>query len=393
MNRQAHADARKYFEALPAPDQIDKLQDLEPLIELCRHMAAAGDLEEAWWVYWGRLSDHLMNRFASHRQAKELLLPLFTDGLDRPPRLASAASQGTACNELGICFSYAGDPATAMSLREKAADLWTDKTDQAIALGNLAANARQTGQLRRAQALAAECLDLWASSSEFRRAQGHETMAEILMTVGAWDAALLQVNRAAALWPKARQEIPWLPATDSLRARLVLAGQGGDAVALAESQLRRAEAARLESFLIEALVLRAEAGLASEWPRPGRATHDAAHSALRRARDGGFVPHECDALVPWALVQGGQGRIADGLADAAAAIALAERCTYRLKLADAHLAAARLHLLADAPDRALPHARAARAAARCDGPPDHTYRLVWDRSGEVLRHLGEPPAD
>ncbi len=37
---------------------------------------------------------------------------------------------------------------------------------------------------------------------------------------------------------------------------------------------------------------------------------------------------------------------------------------------------------------ALAHARQAHRLARCDGPPDYTYKVAYDEAGALLARLG-----
>jgi hypothetical protein len=55
----AHTRLRDYFAAVPEPDKVTRLEDLNPVIELYHHTVRAGQLDEARTLFHNRLHDPL----------------------------------------------------------------------------------------------------------------------------------------------------------------------------------------------------------------------------------------------------------------------------------------------------------------------------------------------
>jgi hypothetical protein len=109
--------------------------------------------------------------------------------------------------------------------------------------------------------------------------------------------------------------------------------------------------------------------------------------ALTRCRRINMIDHEPDILLAWANWHQLQGNVAQARADAEEALAIADRCEYRLKQADIHNFLARLAL--DAGDRAAArrHAGIAEERAWCDGPP-HCYKPALDAAERLIGEIG-----
>ncbi len=52
----AHTRLQDYFETVPEPEKIEKLEDLAPVIELYHHMVRAGNLDEARKLFYDRIN-------------------------------------------------------------------------------------------------------------------------------------------------------------------------------------------------------------------------------------------------------------------------------------------------------------------------------------------------
>ena len=99
---------------------------------------------------------------------------------------------------------------------------------------------------------------------------------------------------------------------------------------------------------------------------------------------------EADILIDLARLRAAAGAAdeAQRLADEARVIA--ERGSYVLQGADAHLELARLALVRSDRRAARQHAEEARRLATCDGPPDYTYRAAYAESATLLASLASP---
>jgi hypothetical protein len=68
------------------------------------------------------------------------------------------------------------------------------------------------------------------------------------------------------------------------------------------------------------------------------------------------------------------------------ALAIADRCGYRLKQADCHNFLARLAVEEGDLDEAREHAQTARERAECDGPP-HRYEVAFQEAERLLAEI------
>jgi hypothetical protein len=106
--------------------------------------------------------------------------------------------------------------------------------------------------------------------------------------------------------------------------------------------------------------------------------------ALTRCRRINLIEFEPDILLAWTRWHRAAGHPKEAHECAKDALAIADRCEYRLVQADTHNLLARLAL--DAGDRAEArrHAEIARERAWCDGPP-HCYKPALDEAESLLK--------
>jgi hypothetical protein len=109
--------------------------------------------------------------------------------------------------------------------------------------------------------------------------------------------------------------------------------------------------------------------------------------ALRRCRRINMVDHETDVLLTWGRWHYARGDAQGAKMNAEEALALADRCEYRLAQAEIHNFLARLALDAGDRETAWEHAETARERAWCDGPP-YCYKPALDEAEGMLKELG-----
>jgi hypothetical protein len=109
--------------------------------------------------------------------------------------------------------------------------------------------------------------------------------------------------------------------------------------------------------------------------------------ALTRCRRIMMVDHEPDILLAWAYWHRVQKNAQEAHVYAEEALAIADRCEYRLKQAEIRNFLARVALEGGRREAAREHAEAARERAWCDGPP-HCYKVALDEAEGMLRELG-----
>jgi Flp pilus assembly protein TadD len=106
-----------------------------------------------------------------------------------------------------------------------------------------------------------------------------------------------------------------------------------------------------------------------------------------------MVDHEADILLDLARLRADQNEQEEALRLADEALLITERSGYVLQGVDVHLFLAQMALKDNIKTEALQHAREALRLARCDGPPDYTYKVAYDEAGELLKQLGDAAAE
>ena len=398
-----HARLRDYFAAVPAPeeDKVQSLDDLAPVIELYHHTVRAGRYDEACDLSRDRLNKPLYYRFGAYQTCIELLRELFPAGEDKPPRLKSESAQAWTLGVLANSYSFSGQPRDAA--RALDADLALvenlgDKKNVAIVLGNLAFQQIALGEVAAAEAGLRRSIDLLREvGDEFGEAVGHQELGRLLAYQGAFDESARVLDTALASFEKLTQPqsqcIIW--AFRALRALLM-----GEAKAALEAARQARELAdevarthfpfERDRIQAEWLLGAAQVALACE---EGQAEDKAlaeaeAHltEALTRCRRINMVDLELDILLAWARWHRAKGNAPQAQEHAEEALAIADRCEYRLAQADAHNLLARLALDAGDQPSARQHAQIARERAWCDGPP-HCYQPALDEAERLLQEV------
>lgn len=444
---ETHARLRDYFAAVPPRDKVQTLDDLAPVIELYHHTVAAGQYDDAVALFRDRINEATYYQFGAYQLRIELLVGLFPDGEQNPPRLKEERDQAWTLNELANSYSLSGQPRRAVPLFEMAARLDEgkgDKTNLAIGLGNLADDQAKIGALLAAEANLRRQIELCREiGDEPWEAVGHQELGRLLAYRGAWEEAEGELDAALTMFEKQQhvqsQGIVW--AYRALRALLLMRatpltpspspprGEGdrkrsgpplpvGEGLGVRESPTAALHAAQraleladetarkhypVERDYVDAHWLLGAAHRANGDP-------DAADrhllEALTRCRSINAVDAEADILLDLARLRREQAqsggsfgpepqddRMAQALRLTGEALLVAERSGYVLQGADVRLFLAQLSL--DAGDRssALAHARQARQLAACDGPPDYTYKVAYEEAGGMVERLDHEGAN
>lgn len=400
-----HAQLVSHFEAVPKPEKVQALADLQGTIELYHHLARAGKYDEARIIFRDRINRAAYYQLGAYQLQIELLRVLFPDGEDKLPRLRDEGAQAWTLNELANSYSLSGRPAAAAPLFERLNAILEkagNKKNLAIGLGNLALDQIRLGQLSAAATNLRRSIDLCRGIEDRRNeAIGHQELGRVLVYTGDGVGAAAALDTALELFMAERaiqsQGVVWVYRALSALLR-------GDAAAghsAAQEALRLAEETARTIFPSERDFTRAYwlLGWAAWAGGQGDTAQTHLDESLRRCRAINMVDHEPAILLAQArlartLAQqhpSGSAERAEGLAQALALAAearrIAERSGYRLNLAEIHNFLA--HLALDAGDRALArtHAQDARDHAFCDGPP-YAYQLALDEAEGLLRRLG-----
>ncbi len=434
----AHTRLRDYFAAVEAPTKFKTLDELAPLIELYHHTVRAGQYDEAYKLFRARIDTPTYYQFGAYQLQIELLRALFPEGEDQPPRLKDESAQASALNDLAAVYSFSGQPRRAVPLLERSNALDEKrgyKKGVAIGLANLAHIAQlHIGALRAAEAnlrrSTALCREI---EDEFDEAIGHQELGHLLAYRSVWEESARELAAALSLVEKQEevqsQGVVW--AYRALRALLMgrakahsspspqpsPSGRGSEASPLPAGDMspgakRSGEGAGGEGEIALSSARRA-LELADEWQkqvgRPNARDYVRAHwllgaahrvngdyagaerhltESLTRCRGINNVEHEADILIDLARLRAATNEPDEAARLAQEALEIAERCSYALQGADAHLELAKLALAKGDRQAALAHAREARRLATCDGPPDYTYKVAYEEAGKLLEQLG-----
>lgn len=403
-----HSRLRDHFAAVPKAKKVTRIEDLEPVIELYHHTVRAGEYDAAFEPYRDRVSMAAYYQLGAYRLIVDLMLALFPDGEDRPPRLKGDSAQGWALIGLATACSLSGQPRRAVPLFERANasdEARGDKGSLAIGLGSIANSAQfaigafrtADGNLRRAIAL----------SKEIRNARlaaiGHRELGCLLALRGRLEDADGESATALSLFEAqlAVQSHGIVWASRSLRFLIAarhsaLDGHApqattsrADALSAACRALELAEETARTRFPHERDFIRAHWLIGASQVVAG--DHAAAEphltEALERCRRISLISQEGDILIDLARLRRATGRADEARAYADEAVEIADRCGYVLVGADARIELARL--ARDRKDVAAARAFATEALrlATCDGYPDWCYLAAYKEAEALLAEL------
>ncbi|MDX6693340.1 MAG: hypothetical protein QOF02_943 [Blastocatellia bacterium] len=392
----AHTRLRDYFAAIPAPDEdkVRSIEDLLPVIELYHHTARAGRYDEARKLFGDRLRDPLYYRFGAYQICIELEHSLFPDSEERPQRLKNEDAQAWTLTVLANSYSRSGQPRRAVrafQVGNAIAEKLGEKENLAIGLGNIADDQIKLGELAAAERNLRKRIELSREiKNEAREAIGHHELGWLLVYRGASDEAAGELEIALGLFEKQSNPqalcVGW--ATRAFRALLM--NDARAALEAAQLALGFWKKVAEERFPVELDLVRVEwlwgAALVMEG-KDLRAADEHLSEALARCRRINLVDHEPDILLAWARLFRARGEMEEALKYAGEALAIADRCEYRLKQAEIHMFLAEVALEAGEREVAKKEAEVARERAWCDGPP-YCYKPVLDEALGLLRELG-----
>ncbi len=404
----AHTQLRDYFAAVPTPNKVQTLDDLQPVIELFHHTVRAGQHDQAYQLFRDRIDTPAYYQLGAYQLEIELLRALFPDGEDRPPRLKDVSRQSAALDDLANVYSLSGQPRSAVLLFEVANDIDErrgNKKGIATGLGNVATQQMIIGALRAAEANLRRRIDLCREiENEFKEAIGHRELGLLLGYRGVWQASEEELATALKMFGKDNnvqsQCIVW--AYRALRAFLIaralpsprrrgVGGEVGEALSAARRALELADETARKHYPFERDYVRAHWLLGAAHRLNGDLAQAEHHlsEALTRCRNINAVDGEADILLDLARLRAEQNERGESLRLAEEALLITERSGYVLQGADVHLFLAQEALKDNDRTLALQHAREARRLATCDGPPDYTYKVAYDEAGALLKELGE----
>jgi tetratricopeptide (TPR) repeat protein len=228
---------------------------------------------------------------------------------------------------------------------------------------------------------------------EFRDAVGHQEVGRLLAYREEFGEAEEQLKVSTKYWKKT-DEAQGVCIDETYRALWALL-MGDHAAALTAAQKARelAEVRKYEGdfWRSEWLLGAALTGVASPQKQDKLLAEAETHltEALTRCGRINKVELEPDILLAWAGWHKAKGKGQEAKKQAEEALAIADRCEYRLKQAEIHNFLAKQAMEAGDRKTAQQHAETAYERAWCAGPP-HCYKPALEQAEKMLKQLGVP---
>ena len=378
-----HAELIGYFAVIPAPDKLDSVDDLAPVIELYHHTVRSGRYDEAWVLFVNRLHKELSYRFGVYQTIIELLRAFFPDGEDKLPRLKDERARAWTLTVLAISYSVSGQPRRSLPLFEDAkenAEIRGTKYDVATCLINIAHMAQiPIGELDAAESNLRRSRDIDCGiNDEYKEAFVHSELGRLLVYRGKFKESEKELLIALEFFAKSNevQSNSIVCAHRSLRALLMSS---------AEEAFEHAKKARelADEKLNETNFIHAEYLLSAAHLMKGNLPEAENHinEALIRDRKINLVELEPDILLELAKLRFNQNHKPDALKLAEEALQIADRCEYRLKQADIHNFLAEFYLDAGDLTKARQHGESAKERAGCG------YVPAMEKAEKLLKEI------
>lgn len=394
-----HAALKDYFAAVPEPDKIETLDDLQPAIELFHHTIRSGAYEDAYKIYRDRLAEPLYFQLGAYDIVISLLQAFFLDGENNPPRLKDESDQAWLLIALPAAYHATGQSRKATGLTQRhntIRDKLGQKGNLATGLGNLAISQLSLGDLKQAQSNFQQRIDIFREiKNDWREAVGHHEFGLLLSYMGRHEQADKELQKSLSMFTEQKAE-QWLGLTWSYQAiRAILMNEPETALKTLDNahhfwKLTAKHQHPYERDLVQILWLR---GTAKRLLGNLVDSEVDLNEALSRCRKIRLVEFEADILLELAklLWQKATSKnkhlIAQAKDLAREALDIADRCEYRLQQADIHNFLAEMAMAESDKQTARKHAEIAKERAYCDGPP-HVYKKALDT--QVFPSLPSP---
>jgi len=375
--RGVYTKLHAHFEALPAidEDEVNRLEDLMPTIELYNTLVGLGRYDDALTILEERMSS-LIYRLSAAQKMAELIEMLFPTGIEREPHLPQER-QRVAFLYLGLAYQFIGQPERAVTQYSRAE---TSYTGLALAL-----SLRLSGKLCRAETLLRQALlfFLQSSKSDVEQALSLLWLGLVLASRGEIIGAEICNQRALRIFNKTSNDGGKEHVQFHLSQLSLWIGNPMVASSLAET-IRKPRAVKLLS--IPATRVQGSARLAlNDFTK----AEGLLINSLTNARAVNLVEEELPALIGLAELRRRQGKPDEArefLNDFGEA---AERGPYPLFHADACNVLVQIERDAGNTPLAIEAATQAYRLAWCDGPP-YAYHWGLEAARKHLRELGAP---
>jgi tetratricopeptide (TPR) repeat protein len=369
-----HSQLRDYFATVSSKkkEEIESLADLDPVIELYHHTLNSGRYDEACNLLNTRLIPNQLHfRFGAYGLCVELLLQLFPNGEDKLPRMKDESAQAWALAALANTYSIFGQPRKAIPLFEGSNELrekLNDKKNLARGLSNLADHQLETGQIDSAESNLRRCVGIFREvSDKHDESVVHSGLGRLLAHRAKFENSAEELATALEVFEK-QQHMQAEGVVWSYRAlRSLLMSDHRKALVHAQKARELADARHVEADIIWAEWLLGAAYLANG---NVKAAESHLNEALQRDRRINLVEIEGNILLELAKLRHAQKhKRGEILKLANDALAIADRCEYRLQQAEIHNFLAQFYFDTKDKTNARNHAEIAKERAECGYVP------------------------
>jgi len=417
QRKDAHVILVVYFQAVPRPPKVEKLEDLAPVIELYHHMVRAGNLDEAIVLFRDRINKPAYFQFGAYQLQIELLRALFLDGEDKLPRLKNEAWQAWALNELANSYSLSGQPRRAVPLFEMHNTLQEkrgSKDNLARGLGNVAYMVQlPIGALSAAERNLRRQIEICEKDDLDKAQIGgiHYELGRVYCYLGEWGEAEKQfkiaedvkknhIQAQGVIWSyhalrflliaRDNPQYPLGTMSQIENLKLGLSNVEASSIECAKRALEFADEDARTDAPTPLDYTRAYWLLGSAYRANNELTQaeENLSKALELCRQINAVDGEADILLDVARLRYAQGDFKDAQEKASEALVITERSGYVLQGADVNLFLAQ-YALEQEKDKAKAkvYAEEAKKLATCDGPP-YYYKVAYEEAERFLKDLG-----
>jgi tetratricopeptide (TPR) repeat protein len=391
--RGVYTNLHTHFDAMPKIDdwkKVSRLEDLTPAIELYNTLIGLRRHDDAYDVFYHRLSDATLYRLSASRQMIDLLEMLFPGGLDQLPPLRDPLCQADILNTLAAAYHFNGLPGQAAPLFYRAnavvSNLERD-IDVSIVLDNLSGTLRVSGALFKAESAARRALVITcALKNRSQEAISLYWLALELAARGAADESAAALQRALRIFVADSSNTREGVVNAYLGQRALWFGAFAEARARADRAWNLAHVRNLEGDFIRAARVQ---GVATLGLGDFAVADERLHHALLRARQVNNAEEELPALIALAELRRQQEKPDEAREYLDEVWSAAERGPYPLFHADAFNVLAQIERDAGNTTLAIEAATQAYRLAWCDGPP-FAYHWGLVAAQKHLQDLGAP---
>jgi tetratricopeptide (TPR) repeat protein len=371
-----------YFAYIPAPEKIESVDDLAPVIELYYHTVRAGKYDDAGKLYRDRLSTRLFYIFGAYQTEIKLLRELFPDGENNPSRLKDKAAQAWMLNALANSYALSGQSKRAISLylRDiKILGKLGHKDVIPIPLDNIAIQQILIGELGAAENNITTRIEISHKiKDDIGEAHGQWELGALFSYQGKFKESKKELDNALETFKRFNTLQPQFLVWSYHSIRSFLMSNADEALQSAKTARMLADIRKLEVDLIQAEYL-----LGTAYLMKGDLTEAEKHliEALSRGRKINMVDLESDILLEFAKLRFKQNYKKESLEKAEEALQIADRCEYRLKQTDIHNFLAAFYLDAEDTGKAKEHAERAKERAACG------YKPALEKAEKLLKEI------